>query len=597
MEGQKVVPEGVGADRPAGASYTGTVPGLPGVTIERDVPCAMRDGVRLFADIYRPVDRAPHPVILMRSPYDKSGGQSNFGYTHPSWYARHGYIVVQQDSRGRWSSEGEFYPFRYEAADGYDTVEWAATLPGSTGQVAMYGYSYPGMLQLQVAALAPPHLAAVCPGFCGHDFRDGCLYDGGAFRLALAATWSAFLSTDTARRAGDVHGLDAAWASRRNAACGYWSTPLSDYRGVDPRYAPYFFDWIQHPTADDYWKEFAVDLRGVNVPAMHIGGLYDAFVRGNVDTFNLIRRVASADETRRRQKLLIGPWIHDPWVPTNGRDGSAGSMAIDDWQLRWFDSVLKGRESRVLEAPVTVYVLGAGWRDFDDWPPTSAGEVSFYLHSDGRANSSYGDGVLSQSAPTVEPPDIFYYDPATPTMSNGGHSCCAREVAPMGPADQSGSESEPIVLVYTSQPFTRDVDMVGEASVRLHAASSATDTDFVARLCIVDVSGISRNIQEGIIRASYRESSTTPRPITPGRVYQYDIRLGPVAVVVHAGERIRLDIASSDFPQWDRNLNAGGHNHATNLLESVPATQVILHDRDHPSCLVLPLMGTDRSPD
>ena len=570
------------------------LPGLE-VSVERDVPCTMEDGAVLRADIYRPTGSGPFPVILMRSPYDKTAGQSNFGYTHPTWYARHGYIVVQQDCRGRWSSDGDFYPFRSEATDGYRTIEWAASLPGTTGRVGMYGYSYPGVLQLQAAASRAPHLATICPGFCSHDFYDGWLYDRGAFRLAFAATWSAFLSSDTARRARDRSALEQAWSSRRNARASYWTLPLADYQGLDPRYAPFFFDWAAHPALDDFWLDQRVDLSAIAVPGLHVGGWFDAFVRGTIRSFRGIRKEAVEEATRSSQKLLIGPWMHDPWAPLWDHATDAGPMAVDDWQLRWFNHFLKDQDTGVLDAPVTAYVLGLGWMDLADWPPPDTHIHTFYLHSEGRANSVFGDGTLTDAMPEHEPPDIYYYDPCAPSMSVGGHSCCSHDVAPMGPADQADHESDPGVLVYTTRPFQTDVGIIGDVSLDLFAASTAVDADFVARLCLVDRAGVSRNVQEGIVRASYHDSLRTRTPIRPSTIIGYHLEIGPVALRVRQGERIRVDIASADFPQWDRNLNSMD-DQAADLLASVPATQTILHTAAYPSRLNLPLLRLPRTP-
>jgi putative CocE/NonD family hydrolase len=571
-----------------------TLPGLPGVTLDLNVPCHMRDGVTLVADVYRPAEGGPFPVILMRLPYDKTQAETVF-YGHPSWYARHGYLVVVQDCRGRWGSGGEWYPFRDEAADGYETIEWAARLQGANGRVGLYGASYAGATQLLAATLRPPSLVTICPAVTASQYYDGWTYNYGALALAFAASWTTDLGRDTARRRGDADAFVALNDAFANAISWYSHLPLKTYPPLVTDMTPYFRDWLDHPTYDDYWRRWSIDedYGRITVPALHIAGWYDVFLSGSVKNFAGLRQSAGSEDGKRGQKLLIGPWMHFPWVPADGSDDSqASSPVVDDWQLRWFDQFLKGEAKGVLDAPVTIYVLGDNrWRDLDAWPPTGSRLTPYYLHSGGHANGLYGDGALSIQLPESEPPDTYAYNPSAATPSLGGHSCCFQAVAPMGPADQRPTESLNTVLVYTTPPLTDDVTLIGDASVTLYAASSVVDTDWTARLCQVDRAGLSTNIQEGIVRARYRDSLTSPSPIEPHGVYRYQIPLGPVGIRVPAGYRLRLTVSSSDFPQWDRNLNTGGPLFDEGPLAPVVATQLILHDADHPSCLTLPIMS------
>jgi putative CocE/NonD family hydrolase len=562
---------------------------LLGVTVERGVECAMRDGVVLRADVYRPLGGGVHPVLLLRLPYDKTAANSNFGYAHPSWYARQGYVVVVQDTRGRYTSDGVFTPFQHEAEDGYDTIEWAAGLPGSDGRVGMYGFSYPGAAQLLAATQQPPSLVTICPGFTASQFYEGWTYRQGAFALAFAAPWAAFLALDTARRAGDADGLQQLLAALGSAHDLYWALPIDAWPPALERHAPYFSEWLDHPTYDAYWQRFSIDddYRRITVPALHIGGWYDAFLPGLVKNFVELSRTSA-----NPQKLVIGPWSHIDWAPVawpgNPIKGDAGGWrAVDKWQLRWFDHHLKEDTQGGTGAPVTVYVLGDGWRDLDAWPPSAARERRLYLHSDGNANSSHGDGRLSGGPPGTQQADVYVYDPLGVAPRSGGHSCCVPSAAPMGPACQSEAETAKTMLVYTGPVLERDLVIVGDVHATLYAASSAVDTDFAVRLCVVDETGCSRNLQEGIVRARSRESLSEPTPIVPGTVYRYEIGLGPVGVRVRAGERLRVDVSSSDFPQWDRNLNTGGQIGRQNALAAVVATQVVLHDERHPSCITV----------
>jgi putative CocE/NonD family hydrolase len=564
---------------------------IEGVSIERDAECRTRDGTVLRADVYRPDGAGDGglPVLLMRTPYDKTEAETSSGYAHPSWWARQGYVTVVQDCRGSFRSEGTFEPFVHEARDGYDAVEWAARLPGADGRVAMYGYSYVGATQLLAATERPPSLAAVAPGFTSSQYHEGWTFNGGALALAFAATWAAGLGY---ARALERHESAAAAELERAFTGLAWASalPLEEMPPLSRERAPWFHDWLAHPSYDDFWRatSIAEDYARVQVPGLHVAGWYDVFLSGSVENFTGLASLG------RPQKLLIGPWHHGPWTPLPvGRPGGgeASARAVDEWQRRFLDQVLKGAETGVFDAPVTVFVLGDGWRDLDGWPPGGTRPVDLHLCSGGRANSVHGDGALEPNPQQGGPPDVFVYDPLAPTVSQGGHSCCVEGLTPMGPASQRETERWQTVLVYTSPPLAADAELLGDVEVELHAASSAVDTDFTARLCLVDPEGESVNLQEGIVRARYRDSPAEPTPIEPGRVYAYRIRLGPVGVLVPAGHRLRLDVASSDFPQWDRNLNTGGALGREGREAAVVATQAVYHDAARPSRVTLPVHG------
>ena len=577
-----------------------TLPAMP-VTVERDVPATMRDGTVLRADVYRPTGPAAEgcedgvPVLLARSPYDKRINVSTFGNAHSAWYASHGYMVVIQDCRGRYTSGGDFYPFAHETEDGYDTVEWAARLDGANGDVGMFGFSYVGATQLLAAVARPPSLRSIAPGFTASQYYDGWTYNGGALAAAFVCYWANLLALGSAVRAEDRAAVDALGASLGAAEGWFWSLPMAEFPPLQGGYAPYFYDWVEHCTYDDYWKQWSIDTdySRIEVPALHFGGWWDVFLSGTVKNFTGLRAGAGTEEARLAQKLLVGPWTHMPWTPV-GRCGADGPSTneIDDWQLRWFDQTLKGVDTGVLSSPATVFTLDGGWRDLDGWPPSDSASEDWYVHSRGRANSKFGDGTLDRDEPSVESPDIFVYDPGVPIPSLGGHSCCFDTITPMGPADQHSAEVSRMILVYTSEPLTDDIELLGDVSVTLHAATTATDTDFTARLCVVDPDGRSVNLQEGILRARYRHSLSEPEPLVPGEVYELRIDLGPVGASIPAGSRLRLDISSSDFPQWDRNLNTGGTPLQDNALAAAPATQTVLHDAEHPTRITLPVRRT-----
>ncbi len=564
---------------------------------ERNVAATMRDGTTLYADVYRPSHDRSVPVLLMRSPYDKRPATAHFGNAHPVWYAARGYQVVVQDVRGRAASEGEFYPYLDEQADGYDSVEWAATMGGGDGQVGMWGFSYNGATQLLAAVERPPGLRTIVPGFTASQYYEGWTYNGGAFAVAFLCYWANLLAMDTASRAGDQDEWNKLVGAFAALPGGFWHLPMTQYPALLGSYAPYFFDWVQHCTYDDYWRRWSIDedYSRIDVPALHVGGWYDVFLTGTVKNFVGLRAEAGDAMARASQKLVLGPWTHMPWTPQGVFEGDAPvTNDIDEWHIDWYDQILKGVDTGVLDSPVTVHLFNGGWRHYEDWPPPEAEAVDWYLHSGGRANSKFGDGILSRLVPSREPPDVFVYDPAVPTVSLGGHSCCFDAITPMGPADQHRTEVSRMVLVYTSDPLPGDVELVGDVTVTLHAATTARDTDWTARLCVVDRAGVSTNLQEGILRARYRNSLSVPEPIVPDRVHEYTIDLGPVGAFVTAGSCLRLQVSSSDFPQWDRNLNTGGPVLAEPAFNGTLATQTVLHDAFHPSRVRVPMIVRSR---
>ncbi|MCY4085886.1 MAG: CocE/NonD family hydrolase [Actinomycetia bacterium] len=569
------------------------MPGLPDVVVENDVPCVVRDGTTLVADVYRPRGAENSPVLLLRLPYDKTAAESNFGFAHPSWYAAHGYMVVVQDCRGAGGSEGGWYPFVHEADDGYDAIEWAARLPGSNGRVGTYGFSYPGYLQLQTACLRPPSLVTISPGFAAAQAYEGWTYDQGALRIAFVAFWAMLLELASLKRQGDEDGMQAQLAALGQMPELNWVLPLTAIPSLVE--TDYWQDWLAHPSYDGYWRPLSIDedYSRITVSALHVGGWYDVFINGTADNFAGLRAGAGSEDAAVAQKLVIGPWLHGPWKPLVGAGGDAGSNIVDDWQLRWFDHVLKGEDNGALDAPATVYVVGDGWHDLDGWPPSRARPTDWFLHSRGRANTATGDGWLSTEPPGDELPDTFIYDPGNPSLSFGGHSCCVEGISPEGPAPQGIYEQARGVLCYTSEPLERHLDVLGDVVLTLYAATSAVDTDWTCRLCVVDEDTCcpsSTNIQEGIVRARYRSSASDPTPVKPGEIVEYQIRLGPVGWRIKAGQRLRVDVSSSDFPQWDRNLNTGGIPGQEGPAAAVVATQVVLHNQAHPSRITLPVV-------
>ena len=556
--------------------------------VQESLEARMRDGTVLRADVWRPAGGGKHPVLLIRLPYDKSQAE-DLCYAHPAWYARRGYAVVSQDVRGRWASDGEFTPFAHEGDDGEDTMSWLQSLPFSNGRIGMYGFSYPGHTQLQIAVRKPEGLRCMVPALTSPDLYEGWAYNHGAFALAFNASWAAFLAGDVARRRDpDAEpGLAAMYANMNDY---YWWLPLTAIPNLTPGSPGGFFsDWLAHETKDDYWKRWDVTdkLSEVEVPTMMVGGLYDVFLEGTVDAYRGIRRGPRSAETR----LMIGPWYHMPWLPAFGDVdfGPEARNVVDHFQLAFFDQWLRDGDP-VKGDRVGVFASGAnGWRGFQDWPPP-ADAWTLHLRARTRANSISGDGYLSEETPgSSEDPDTYTYDPATPTLSRGGRSCCLDFAAPMGPMDQRPVESWNGVLVYTSEPLAQPRLVAGPIRAHLFAATNQADTDWVVKVCDVDPAGRSINIQETIQRARFAGGTDRSRPIAAGKVTEFVMDVGTCAHEFRAGHRVRVQVSSSHFPHWDRNLNTGNPVGTDKLSDRKVAIQTVLHDAARPSRVVLPV--------
>ncbi len=542
------------------------------VVIESGVRVEMRDGVVLIADVYRPSAEGKYPVLLERTPYNRAGGAGDFAKM-----ASHGYVVVNQDTRGRFDSQGEFYPFRYETQDGYDTIEWAAAQPWSNGRVGMFGGSYVGATQMLAAIGKPPHLVAVFPYVTASEYYDGWTYQSGALMQWFASSWSSGLAVDTLRRKAAAMEDPKGWIT---------ALPVDSYRLLQlpevSTLAPYYRDWAAHETDDAYWKPWKISdhYSEMNIKALHAGGWHDIFLKGTIQNFEGMR---AASPAQTGQRLMIGPWAHAETSP-EGKIGDVtfGKQAVLDMTgtiLRWSDYALKGEQNEFATgAPVRLFVMGENaWRDEQEFP---------------LARTRYTKYNLRKGALTVDKadgnPESYEYDPANPVPTIGGRLCCGNNQIPPGPADERPNESRPDVLVYSTPPLDRDVEVTGWVKLTLFASSSAPDTDFTAMLTDVDPSGYSRFLTDGIVRARYRNSTTKAEAIEPGKIYEYTIDLWATSNLFKAGHRIRLGVSSSNFPRFNRNGNTG--ELIANSKRLVKAQQTIYHDDRHPSALVLPII-------
>jgi putative CocE/NonD family hydrolase len=533
----------------------------------------MRDGVALVADVYEPEADGKFPVLLARTPYGRAS-ESATAFK----LATHGYIVVVQDTRGRYDSEGEFYPFKYEIQDGYDTVEWVALLTHSNGRVGMFGASYVGATQWLAAVARPPHLAAIFPQLTSSEYYEGWTYQSGALMQWFANSWATVLAIDTLRHRAEDEVDTKSWV---------WHLPLEKYRLLEPpgvsELAPYLNDWLVHDRDDSYWRAWKVSNHygKMNVKALHLGGWYDIFLKGTLTNFMGMRASSPAGSC---QRLLIDARSHADNL-TGGRVGDVifGSDAIVDKDvvaLKWFDYALNGVQNEYAGgAPIRLFVMGANvWRNEQEFPLARTRYTTYYLDH----------GSLGTEAPGDESPDTYIYDPKSPVPTRGGRLCCENEQLEPGPFDQRPNENRPDVLVFSTPPLPNDVEVTGFIRAKIYAASSARDTDFSAMLTDVEPSGYSRLLTDGIVRARYRNTTAKAELIEPGKIYAYDIDLWATSNVFKAGHRIRLTVSSSNFPRFNRNLNTGAPIFSSRRM--LTARQKIYHDRQHPSVLVLPVI-------
>jgi putative CocE/NonD family hydrolase len=570
-----------------------------GITIEKNAVMKTRDGITLHADIYRPAADGSYPVLLTRTPYNKDA----FAAFGQKAVAR-GFMVVVQDVRGRYTSEGEWYPFKHETDDGYDAVEWAAALPNSNGKVGMFSGSYVGATQMLAAIGHPPHLAGICPIVTASNYHENWTYQGGAFEQWFNESWTTSLAQDTFGRA---------IRQDTNALVGSAVLPLKRYpvfnlgaaqdgASLTRTLAPYFLDWLDHPTYDSYWKQWSIEEQYANiqVPALTIAAWYDIFQGGSLRNYLGMRDRAANEAARSGQHLIVAIGGHSGWGQTVGEVDFGPDAPFDENAviLDWYDYLFLGKQNEFANGkPVKIFVMGRNeWRYEDAWPLERAKETRyslFGLHPANGANGVPGSGGLLEpgvlTRTSGSPSDTFVYDPANPVPTVGGPLCCdAVHLAP-GPRDQREVEARPDVLVYSTGPLDQDLEVTGPVTLDLFAKSSAVDTDFTAKLVDVAPDGAAINLTEGILRARYRESTSEAKPIVPGQVYEYKIDMWSTSNVFLKGHRIRLEVSSSNFPRFDRNLNTG--KDASTNSTFVKATNTILHDAAHPSALILPVVS------
>lgn len=549
------------------------------VLTEFDVAAPMRDGTVLRANVYRPEANGCWPVLLCRSPYGKDLVDL-LPRLDPVRTSSLGFVVVIQDTRGRFASEGEWEPFRYERQDGFDSVEWAARLPGADGRVAMYGDSYFGNTQWMAAAEAPPSLVAIAPAFTWFEPMDGLFARGGATELGLGLAWSLRENASQLIRTGSdpsrVNCLLSEYESL--GSDGYWQLPVSDMR-VLKRHDIDSLSLLRGVVDPEFadWARVADHCQRVRVPVLNTAGWYDLFLQGALDSW------AEMNHAGREIRLVIGPWAHtafsDPvgdrrFGHAAGRYGgsvfSGGDM--NQLQLAWFRFQMDETPDPFEDGPIRLFVMGRNvWRSESHWPPTRSTTERWFLRA---------DGGLTRDAPASDAPAIMYdYDPRDPVPTLGGCVAITADF-PAGAVDQSAIESRPDVVSFTSAPLEHQLEVTGRVTVVLHARSTGVSTDWVARLCDVCPDGRSIILCDGIVRVADHAVD----------VRRYEVDLWSTSNVFLEGHRLRVHITSSSFPRWDRNLNTGDQSESA----SVVVRQTICLDIDHPSYINLPTLPERR---
>jgi len=562
--------------------------------VEMNVMVPMRDGVKLATDIYRPKPEGRYPVILNRMPY---GTDEDMFKELARFFVRHGYIFINQDTRGTYDSEGVYFPLVWERNDGIDTCEWIAKQPWFNGKLGTWGVSYFAYTQW---AESPNNkvLTAMNPVFgTGSIFKF--VYRGGALTYVQMIPWNTGMQNAWYKKQGINKKIEVDLLGG-----GYYNYPIRDANPVkvediignpervNKEAEKGVFDWLQHP--GDVVNVGALMFDGsyddVSAPSLQIAGWFDQALGPMLDDFVKVRAEGKGDAKKTR--MIIGPWTHGaPGIPNDKRFEQRtldGLKFYGQDVLRFFDYWLKGESNGEEQQPaLKIFVMGENrWHDENEWPLARTKWTNYYFHSAGQANSRNGNGKLDTSAPGNEPVDKFDYNPDNPVPTLGGNWLGYKEWHP-GSFDQSKIEERNDVLVYMTDVMTEAVEVTGPIKVILYAATDVKDTDFTAKLVDIYPDGKAYNLCDGIIRARYRESLVKPSPLEPGKIYKYEIDMWATSNLFKAGHRIGVEISSSNFPQFDRNSNCGGEGGPD--CKKI-AHQVIYHNSDYPSHIVLPVI-------
>ena len=547
------------------------------IEVEKNVPIPMRDGVKLYANIYKPKAEGKFPVILTRLPYGKDEYYC-FMPAFGKFWAGKGYIFVAQDVRGKFCSEGEFDPLINEVEDGYDTLEWIAGQSWCDGNIGMEGESYYGYTTWAGAVSGHPNLKCISPMNTAMDFHSA-IFQNGAFTLQTMGLYPILMHGKTYQNILRVNRTHLPLIT------------IDDAAGIPtPRYDML----LKHPFRDDVTESYNLYNRRdrIEIPMLVVAGWYDVFLRTSIDDWLVQKQKNVPTEAKDKQWILIGPIDHESTTSDTNRIGRldiGDKSATTIWEVKqaFFDHFLKGIDNGFEKnSPVRIFVIGDNdWRYENEWPLARTHYTDYYFHSDGGANTLSGDGTLDLNAPADEPLDTYVYDPNDPVKIHYDIDVWSL-AAQM--KDRLPVEERKDVLVYTSEPLETDMEITGPITVTLYAASSAVDTDFTAALVDVFPDGYLHLVQEGIQRARFRESDTGPAFLIPGGIYEYTIDLWATSYVLKAGHRIRVEISSSNFDRFDRSLNTPAVFGMTS--ETAKATQEIYHSEVFRSRIALPVI-------
>lgn len=541
------------------------------------ITVSMRDGVKLATDVYRDDAVKQAPVVLIRTPYDRTNQKG----AAERW-VKAGYVFVAQDCRGTRASEGVLAPYNNEGQDGFDTIEWVARQSWSNGRVGMVGGSYVGAVQWQAAVENPPGLVVIAPQATWSSFYRN-LYLGGAVRLSLISGW---LARNTPKPEG---------ATPADMDDALMRLPLSDVDAAIGWPMPWLDAYLTHPEPNGFWTrlDLTTQLPELQLPALHVVGYYDFFSRESVDNFMIMQKQARDPVTRQQQRLVLGPWDHGTIGKSQVADvdfGPAAALDVAEVQFDWFNRYLKQDAAAQAKPfpPVSYFSMGDNvWRDAQTWPPEGFQATSFFLDSDGKANTRKGNGRLSREAPTgAQPSDAFRADPSQPVPACPVTAARPIKAAVWGPVDQAALEDRDDVLVYSTQPLVEPLTFAGNVEAQLFVSTDTPDADWVVKLVDVRPDGVPVNLATGLLRGRYRQSLLKPELMKPGQVYEITVDLGPCAATIAKGHQLRVDICGSLFPLYDRNPNtpAGITGNTTAI-----ATEQVHHRPDALSRIVLPI--------
>lgn len=549
----------------------GVRPAVYTVETKRDQSVITHDGINLLADLYRPVGLATTPTILVRIPLTRTIPNQMRADVIARFWAKRGYTVVIQGTRGRYGSGGEFYPLIHERADGLETLKWLQTQEWFDGRLAMWGGSAFGHTQWSMADSVTPGLSAMHVHIASTNFRR-MFFPGEAFALESALYW-AIRSRGQEDRTVDVRDLER----------GVRTLPLLEADNLAIGDTDFYNDWLRHKDDREFWE--AIDGKNraqtLQAPMLLLAGWYDPFLPGQLDDYGVITAEATAS-VGSNSRLIIGPWGHanSIRVPGMGAEIPYRETTLES-SLPWFDFHLKIRPDRLTMPRVRLFVMGENvWRDEQEWPLARTVYTPYYFHSAGHANTAEGDGRLERDVPNEdETPDRYTYDPLDPVPTRGGAMLGDRS----GIITQNEIESRNDVLVYSTTVLTKPLEVTGPLQAVLYVGTDAPSTDFTLKLVDVHPDGTAYNVCDGILRRGYPRSGSGE-----GKPMEINVELGPTSHVFLPGHRIRVEVSSSNFPRFDRNLNTD--EDPSLAIKSRVAHQVFFHQGTHPSHIVLPII-------